>query len=824
MMTPFASGLDHPSASVARLGRLAEFTARGSGCDNQRLRILHAIHDFLPRHQAGSEIYAFELCRALSATHDVTVLCASYDPSRPHGDVIWRVHEGLPVIEIVNNWECAHLRRDLPAAAHRRAHRGRPARRAAGRRPRPQPAQPLVRSAGRGAGTAASRSSPRSTTTRWSAPRAVSGSITPSSTSATRSTPNGACAAFASRRSSRRLHSACWLRHRAPRSLQRAAAALVAPAAGVAATVAAAAAETLALADDAGGRRRPPCSGRARSSTRSICSSRRRHRSRRSFERLGVRPSKIRVSDYGFVPIDRRIAPSGAGNAGRPRGRSESASSARSSGTKAFTCSSRPSAGSPPLLIELKIFGSPDVFPGLQRRTCAPARPACRFRSWARSIATQTADVYAQIDVLVVPSLWLENSPLVIHEAFMAGIPVVGARIGGIADLVEDGRHGTALRPTSPRDLAAALRRPDRESGTGRARWPSAPGCNPRVKSIAERRPRVGRRPMRTSSGAGPERRAPHELTAGLDRAADAQRRRDASRRCSTRWRASGSTFRSRSSRSIRNRATARVELLRGRVDQLIGIPAATFDHGLTRNLGIERATRRSRRPPRSGRGSGVRFVAGCPDGAAPGRRSRSQATFARQRAARPTPARITRHYLERWVASSSEPRIARDRQPRRARGARSAGAARTVHLRQRLFLHQAIDLAAASVPPDADRRRPRVGARSAPGGLSARLRAGGGSDPLARSLRPLRVRPDLRPAPPPCTSCSGFARSQRLPLLARAIASSLTACTCSVCARMPGTPSPRARSRWRSRGRLASTSAALSAIRGWKPLRLRDV
>src|SRR5688572_26809089 len=70
------------------------------------MRILHAIHDFLPRHQAGSEIYAFELCRQLAATHHVTVLCADYDPSRRHGHVQWRVHEGLPVVEVVNNWLC----------------------------------------------------------------------------------------------------------------------------------------------------------------------------------------------------------------------------------------------------------------------------------------------------------------------------------------------------------------------------------------------------------------------------------------------------------------------------------------------------------------------------------------------------------------------------------------------------------------------------------------------------------------------------------------------------------------------------------------------
>src|SRR3954471_16121580 len=70
------------------------------------LRILHAIHDFLPRHQAGSEIYALELAPAQSARHHVTVLCADYDPIRRHGHVTWRVHAGVPVVEVANNWIC----------------------------------------------------------------------------------------------------------------------------------------------------------------------------------------------------------------------------------------------------------------------------------------------------------------------------------------------------------------------------------------------------------------------------------------------------------------------------------------------------------------------------------------------------------------------------------------------------------------------------------------------------------------------------------------------------------------------------------------------
>src|SRR4051812_15365982 len=70
------------------------------------VRILHAIHDFLPRHHAGSEIYAFELCRALAARHHVTVVCADADPSQRHGLVRWRAYQGVPVAEIVNNWAC----------------------------------------------------------------------------------------------------------------------------------------------------------------------------------------------------------------------------------------------------------------------------------------------------------------------------------------------------------------------------------------------------------------------------------------------------------------------------------------------------------------------------------------------------------------------------------------------------------------------------------------------------------------------------------------------------------------------------------------------
>jgi hypothetical protein len=57
------------------------------------VRLLHAIHDFLPRHRAGAEIYAFHLARELARRHDVWVLAAIYYPARPHGAICPRCPE-----------------------------------------------------------------------------------------------------------------------------------------------------------------------------------------------------------------------------------------------------------------------------------------------------------------------------------------------------------------------------------------------------------------------------------------------------------------------------------------------------------------------------------------------------------------------------------------------------------------------------------------------------------------------------------------------------------------------------------------------------------
>jgi glycosyltransferase involved in cell wall biosynthesis len=68
-------------------------------------------------------------------------------------------------------------------------------------------------------------------------------------------------------------------------------------------------------------------------------------------------------------------------------------------------------------------------------------------------------ELMRDIDWVVVPSIWWENSPLVIQEAFMNGRPVICSDVGGMAEKVTDGVNGVHFRVGDPVSLAAAIRR-----------------------------------------------------------------------------------------------------------------------------------------------------------------------------------------------------------------------------------------------------------------------------------------------------------------------------------------------------------------------------
>ncbi len=105
----------------------------------------------------------------------------------------------------------------------------------------------------------------------------------------------------------------------------------------------------------------------------------------------------------------------------------------------------------------LTIYGSETVFPGYVAQLKAAAiHPNIRFAGPLDY--RHVGEALRQLGCLVVPSLWYENSPLVIQEAYGVGMPVVASRLGALAEKVRDGETGRLFTAGDSTDLARVLR------------------------------------------------------------------------------------------------------------------------------------------------------------------------------------------------------------------------------------------------------------------------------------------------------------------------------------------------------------------------------
>lgn len=68
-------------------------------------------------------------------------------------------------------------------------------------------------------------------------------------------------------------------------------------------------------------------------------------------------------------------------------------------------------------------------------------------------------DVFNKVDCIVVPSIWVENSPLVIHEALQVHVPVITADTGGMAEYVHHEKNGLLFKHRNPQSLAEQMQR-----------------------------------------------------------------------------------------------------------------------------------------------------------------------------------------------------------------------------------------------------------------------------------------------------------------------------------------------------------------------------
>jgi glycosyltransferase involved in cell wall biosynthesis len=106
---------------------------------------------------------------------------------------------------------------------------------------------------------------------------------------------------------------------------------------------------------------------------------------------------------------------------------------------------------------ELHLYGGLESRPDYAASLREQAKGDPRIYFHGRFENVQAPSLLAKLDLAVVPSVWYENSPLAISEAHAAGVPVITARLGGMAELVQDQVDGLHFAPNDAADLARVL-------------------------------------------------------------------------------------------------------------------------------------------------------------------------------------------------------------------------------------------------------------------------------------------------------------------------------------------------------------------------------
>jgi len=106
--------------------------------------------------------------------------------------------------------------------------------------------------------------------------------------------------------------------------------------------------------------------------------------------------------------------------------------------------------------LRVHLHGSRDSQPGFSEALVDGIRdPRVEFHGPFAPV--QLGSVLAKLDVLVVPSLWYENTPFSVLEALHTGVPVVASDLGGLAEIVVAGQSGFLFPAGDARELGALL-------------------------------------------------------------------------------------------------------------------------------------------------------------------------------------------------------------------------------------------------------------------------------------------------------------------------------------------------------------------------------
>jgi glycosyltransferase involved in cell wall biosynthesis len=102
--------------------------------------------------------------------------------------------------------------------------------------------------------------------------------------------------------------------------------------------------------------------------------------------------------------------------------------------------------------VDLKVPGQGPMVEILRRATSERVKPLGYISD------SDLAQCMRQAAFLVMPTLVYEGFPMVVAEAFAAGLPIIASRLGALAELVEDGVTGLHFEAGNPKSLAEKVR------------------------------------------------------------------------------------------------------------------------------------------------------------------------------------------------------------------------------------------------------------------------------------------------------------------------------------------------------------------------------
>jgi glycosyltransferase involved in cell wall biosynthesis len=104
----------------------------------------------------------------------------------------------------------------------------------------------------------------------------------------------------------------------------------------------------------------------------------------------------------------------------------------------------------------LDVVGNPRIDPAYTADLKQLARGDSRIHFRGPSRPEDNDRLWRSLDLLVLPSLWWENSPLTVLEALAAGVPVVASRTGGVPEVLPE-EAGALVAPGDVPALRAAI-------------------------------------------------------------------------------------------------------------------------------------------------------------------------------------------------------------------------------------------------------------------------------------------------------------------------------------------------------------------------------